>query len=232
MKRILVTIFLLVISLVYTVAQNYDLYLKKAFEHLEKGNKENAERSYRVYQSMTGKSNSDFEARLENFEIDDWKKDCYIIAFNDSISLAVQKIDPNQSKVIYSTAKKIAKASRVGNFFDWRLPYIEELQIIIPNIPKDALVYEHYHPIKDRAYKDKVRVVIGTRKIEKRTWGKLISSLTDSLSYSNIYYVIDKNNNEIEVYSKYVYKSGYIQEKGDKEFMANFLIVREIKNKE
>lgn len=91
MKWILIIVFLLVASL-YAVGQNYDLYLQKAFELLEKGDKENAEKCYGVYKKMTNKTDVHFESSLLKFKTkDEWQKSSYIINLDDGYALAVQR---------------------------------------------------------------------------------------------------------------------------------------------
>lgn len=104
------------------MGQNYDLYLKKAFELLEKGDIKNAQKVYSVYCTMTESRDLTFEKRLEGFKKQiDWKSKCYIIKLDDSTDMAVQKLSKSQVNVSHITAEVNAKTSRLGGFLDWRL---------------------------------------------------------------------------------------------------------------
>ena len=130
--------FLLLLGMIFCAfnlsAQNYDSYLQRAYTALEEGKIEVAQSSYNIYKKMTGRTDSDFEALIKDADVNAWKSSCHVIIVNDTLSLAVQKIAPNQTAVTYQVAKIKAKGSRLGNFTDWRLPQKSELEIILPNI--------------------------------------------------------------------------------------------------
>lgn len=115
-------------------AQNYDSYLQKAYSALEEGKIEVAQSFYNVYKKMTEKTDLDFETLIKDADVNAWKRSCYIIKVNDTLSLAVQHVDKQQIPVSYHIAEVKAKASRLGNFTDWRLPSNSELKIILPNL--------------------------------------------------------------------------------------------------
>lgn len=65
MKQILV-ICIFILSILPINAQNYNEYLEAAQKHLQQGNYEKAQASYKVYVNMTGQTSDDFENLLKN----------------------------------------------------------------------------------------------------------------------------------------------------------------------
>ena len=133
MRRLFFILVCCVFVSVHINAQEYDPYLRKAFSALEEGNTEVAQSSYNVYKRMTNKTDPDFEVLLDASLNNDWKSKCYIIKLNDSTNIAIQHFD-GQKPVSQETAEKIAGASRLGDFTDWRLISKQESYIVLPNI--------------------------------------------------------------------------------------------------
>lgn len=65
MKQIFV-ICIFILSILPINAQNYNEYLEAAQKHLQQGNYEKAQASYKVYVNMTGQTSDDFENLLKN----------------------------------------------------------------------------------------------------------------------------------------------------------------------
>ena len=65
MKQIFV-ICIFILSILPINAQNYNEYLEAAQKHLQQGNYEKAQASYKVYVNMTGQTSDDFEKLLRN----------------------------------------------------------------------------------------------------------------------------------------------------------------------
>lgn len=155
MKRILTFVLLLVVSL-YAVGQDYDLYLQEAFKHLEKGNKEDAEKCYGVYKKMTNKTDVHFESLLLKFrEKDEWQKSCHIIDLGDGYTLAVQKKAGDDLRQFEAHEK--ALGNRLGGFNDWRLPTKEELQIIVANLTVSSWKGKYYWTNTEEVSKLKIK---------------------------------------------------------------------------
>lgn len=213
MKKILLLLNVLLFTFNLS-AQNYDSYLQKAYSALEDGKIEVAQSSYNIYKKMTGRTDLDFETLLKDKIDNDWKKSCYIIKVNDTLSLAVQHIDKQQIQVSYQVAKIKAKASRLGNFTDWRLPYQSELEIILPNISfhENEL---YYWILND--------IIITSTTSRNYTSGRkeiINTSMFSHYAMNNISYKV------IETYYE-CKKNNYISEtRGNKEACHNFLIIR------
>lgn len=208
MKKILLLFSTLFVALNLS-AQNYDKYLHKAYSALEEGKIEIAQSAYDVYKKMTGRTDLDFETLIKGADINDWKSSCLIIKVNDSISLAVQRIDKHQIPVSYNVAEVKARASRLGNFTDWRLPYESEMKLILPNISFHE--NESYYWIFKTSFATTLK---SGRKVTRKTtnlWHRAMNNI--SYKVVETYYE-SKNDN-------------YISEtRGDKDICHNFLIVR------
>lgn len=135
MKKILLLFSILLFAFNLS-AQNYDsnFFLRQAYSALEEGKIEKAQSSYNVYKKASGKIDLDFETLIKNADANVWKRSCYIIKVNDTLSLAVQHVDKQQIPVSHHIAEVKAESSRLGNFTDWRLPSNSELKIILPNL--------------------------------------------------------------------------------------------------
>lgn len=203
-KKLLIVTF--VFAALQLQAQDYDIYLKRAYTALDEGNIEVAQSTYNVYKRMTDKTDPDFEVLLKSSINNDWKSRCYIINLNDTIDIAVQFFD-EQEPLPYITAKTKAESSRLGNFSDWRLPYGAEMRIILPNIKiKDKLPF----------WIDKK-----TRYSEGRSgpngYNKVTYDIIDAISYKTSSFEIT------------TYKDGHITKDGNiikEEPRYNYLIVR------
>ncbi len=248
MNRILIIVFLLVASL-YSVGQDYDLYLQEAFKHLGKGNKENAEKCYEVYKKMTNKTDGHFESLLLKFKAkDEWQKSCYIIKLNDSTDIAVQKLPETQKAVPHTVAMYNATASRLGGFLDWRLPTNQEMHIIIPTLSDDELYFEYYHctfPViiviqnilTDNT--NSIHVDVCENCVTKPTRPKTkyngivvrqkLTNYTSPITNYAADFVVNRNNVFSKIYGKCLYENGTYQEEGNKNFLANYFIVRRLK---
>lgn len=192
-------------------AQNYDsdYYLRQAYSALEEGKIEVAQSSYNIYTKMTGRTDLDFETLLKDADINAWKKSCYIIKVNDTLSLAVQRIDKHQIPVSYHVAKVKAQASRLGNFTDWRLPDKSELYIILPNISFHE--NEVYYWIKGT----------GTFKLTTSTSG------TGRLETKASYYAMSNMSFKVvETYFEHKIDNYISETRGNKDICHNFLTIR------
>lgn len=61
-----------------TYAQNYNEYIETAQKHLQQGNYEKAQASYKVYVNMTGQTSDDFEKLLRNHKQNVAKQEGFI----------------------------------------------------------------------------------------------------------------------------------------------------------
>ena len=169
---------------------------------------------YSVYKELTNKVDENFESLLSNGE---WINKCYIIYLSDSTAIAVQKPDTLKS-VTYNVAEINAEASRVGDFFDWRLPSEDEMQLILANIT--SLSNNNFWI---KAHEASSAVII--KRTDKYGNDKY-SRQTETIK---TFYVIGHDYKTNEVYS---YKKSNIDEKitleeaGNKHTKANYLIVR------
>lgn len=77
MKQILV-ICIIILSILPIKAQNYNEYLEAAQKHLQQGNCEKAQASYKVYVNMTGQTSDDFEKLLRNYKQNVAKQEGFI----------------------------------------------------------------------------------------------------------------------------------------------------------
>ena len=68
MRRFLLILSSIVVSIYFMNAQDNSYYLTKAFELLSEGNVESAERHYSVYQKMTNQSDANFELILKEYK--------------------------------------------------------------------------------------------------------------------------------------------------------------------
>ena len=145
MKRLIYVLILIICGLTNTNAQNYDNYLQNAYTQLANGNIENASKAYSVYCTMTDSRDLAFEEKLEEARnANNWKSECYIIALNDTINMAIQKWSPSQVAVSHDAAKKIAESSMLGGFTDWHLPNSNEIDIIFANLPKEDIKFSSF----------------------------------------------------------------------------------------
>lgn len=208
MKKILLLLNVLLFTFNLS-AQNYDSYLQSAYTALEEGKIEVAQSSYSIYKKMTGRTDLDFETLLKDKIDNDWKKSCYIIKVNDTLSLAVQHIDKQQIQVSYQVAEIKAKASRLGNFTDWRLPQKSDLYLILPNIssPEKELLYW----IRENEYEIITEYSSGRKERTYLVWYYAMNNI--SYKVIETYYECKKNNNISET-------------RGNKEACHNFLIIR------
>ena len=138
MKKFLSILLVALIATAVIQAQEATNYLTKAFELLLKGNIESAEKHYIVHKKITGQTDAEFEAMLENEKstTTSWKDECYIVDFNNEYALAIQKKSISEKTDTWYDAQRKAKDSRIGGFMDWRLPTIEELSVILANTDK------------------------------------------------------------------------------------------------
>ena len=139
MKKLLLITLLIGLYSIQLHAQDYNSYLNKAYAALEEGKADVAQANYNVYVKMTDKTDPDFELLLKDLKEsgvnnEDWKSKCTIIPINETKSIAVQPLEQTNIKVTRDAAISIAMASRLGNYTDWRLPTLNEIKIIIPNI--------------------------------------------------------------------------------------------------
>lgn len=214
MKQILLLLSVLLFTLNLS-AQNYDSYLQKAYSALGEGKIDVAQSSYNIYKKMTGRTDSDFEALIKDADVNAWKSSCYIIIVNDTLSLAVQKIAPNQTAVTYQVAKIKAKGSRLGNFTDWRLPQKSELEIILPNIT-----------IKDS---DLFFWVSNKGQLKSITSKKTLSNglqVNQKIEFFSCYAMNNLSYNVMETYYERKVNNSIIESRGNKDFCCNYIIVR------
>ena len=116
-------------------AQETTNYLTKAFELLLEGNVESAERHYTVHKKLTGLTDADFEALLQEKKeklTPSWLDECYIIDTDDGYAYAIQKQVYGRTTI--ADARTFAKNSREGGFTDWRLPDKDEIVFIFANM--------------------------------------------------------------------------------------------------
>lgn len=145
MKRLIYVLIFVVFGLSNVEAQNYDEYLQIAYNHLKEENIESASKAYSVYCTMTNSRDLAFEEKLEEARnANNWKSECYIIALNDTINMAIQKWSPSQMAVSHDAAKKIAESSMLGGFTDWHLPNSNEIYIIFANLPKEDIKFSSF----------------------------------------------------------------------------------------
>lgn len=126
-------------------AQNNETYLSKAFELLLEGNVKSAENHYTVYKKLSGKTDADFEAMLQNDKAnqkDAWRDECYIIDVDSQYALAVQKSSISEKMLLYNDASLYAQSSRVAGFTDWRLPSLKEMMLIVSNLPYNTFDFK------------------------------------------------------------------------------------------
>lgn len=91
----------------------------------------NIERAKMFYEYVLERNPNDKLARdfIQSHKIPEWQNDCWIISLGNNEFLAVQKSIGN--KMTYENAMDNAKADRLGGFSDWRLPVIDEIDLII-----------------------------------------------------------------------------------------------------
>ena len=152
MKKILLLVFSILIMSSTVLAQETTNYLAKAFELLLEGNVESAEKHYTVHKKLTGQTDNDFEALLQEKKETGtqhiWEDYCFMISSSDSI-LAVQKVSISNQTFSWSEANRIATSSRLGEYSDWRLPTEEELSIILCNLSLVDFCPNKSNPIAD-----------------------------------------------------------------------------------
>lgn len=145
MKKI-ITAFVFILGVLQLQAQNYDsYYLKKAYAALEEEKADVAQSAYNVYKKMTDKTDPDFELLLSDLQNkdqqkDDWKSECTIISVNETLSIVIQPFTI-KNNVTLEKANATARASRLGNHTDWRLPTYEEILLILPNLDLSTNAY-------------------------------------------------------------------------------------------
>lgn len=216
MKKILLLFSILLFAFNLS-AQNYDsnFFLRQAYSALEEGKIEKAQSSYNVYKKASGKIDLDFETLIKDADVNAWKSSCHIIIVNDTLSLAVQKIAPNQTAVTYQVAKIKAKGSRIGNFTDWRLPYESELEIILPNITiKDSELFfwvNKYFQIKSMT--------------SKKTLSNGLQ-VNQKMEFFSCYAMNNLSYNVMETYYERKVDNSIIESRGNKDFCCNYIIVR------
>ena len=135
MKRFLSILLVAFVATIVMQAQDNTNYLAKAFELLLEGNVESAERHYTVHKKLTGLTDADFEALLQEKKeklTPSWLDECYIIDTDDGYAYAIQK--QVYGRTTWDDARNFAKNSREGGFTDWRLPDKDEIVFIFANI--------------------------------------------------------------------------------------------------
>lgn len=215
--------FLLLLGMIFCAfnlsAQNYDSYLQSAYTALVEGKIEVAQSSYNIYKKMTGKTDLDFETLIKDADVNAWKSSCHIIIVNDTLSLAVQKIAPNQTAVTYQVATIKAKASRLGNFTDWRLPKTSELEIILPNIT-----------IEDSDLRGDICFWVSNigQQISIISEITFRNGLQKSLKTSifSCYAMNSHSYNVMETYYECKEDNSITESRGNKDFCCNYIIVR------
>ena len=123
-------------------AQNNETYLSKAFELLLEGNVKSAENHYIVYKKLSGKTDADFETMLQTEKANKenaWMDECYIIDIDNEYDLAVQKSSISEKAHKFHDAYRYARSSRLGGFTDWYLPDLNELTIVLANLPSGTI---------------------------------------------------------------------------------------------
>lgn len=214
MKKLLLLI-PLIISGSYIQAQSYDNYIQKAFELLDEGNVDAAKSAYEVYKQMSNQSNSTFEELFDKTKKSlSWMNFCHIVRLNDTISIAIQKIDPKQLPVKYEDAATIARDSKLFGFTDWTLPTQSEMISIIQNSPIDLLVYPDYW-ITSYNYM-KYDGALKLSYMEKR-YRKIFNNGKLAVTYTLIYKRKGKEPSEVHEF-------------GDMESKCNYIIVRIFRN--
>lgn len=152
MKRFLSILLVAFVATIVMQAQDNTNYLAKAFELLLEGNIESAEKHYIVHKKLTGQTDNDFEALLQEKKEKGtqhiWEEYCFMISSSDSI-LAVQKVSISNQTFSWSEANRIATSSRLGEYSDWRLPTEEELSIILCNLSLVDFCPNKSNPIAD-----------------------------------------------------------------------------------
>ena len=166
MKKVILILCSILMPLCITQAQDVSNYLTKAFELLLEGNLSSAEKNYIVYKKLSGKTDADFEAMLQNDKAnqkDAWKNECYIIDIDNEYALAVQKSSISKNAQFFDDALRYAKSSRLGGFTDWYLPNLEEFTIVFANLPSGTIkpynIYEFDRYWTNTARQDKIVVV-------------------------------------------------------------------------
>lgn len=161
-------------------------------------------------------------------------KKTFIVELAPGKRVEIQNINASQAKVPYQTAEKYTVASRYNGHNDWRLPYVSELEVIIPNIPNEMQHFELFHAKKNQI---DPQIMITYRKSSATTIsvsinGKNYSEKTyvpDNIKDTERYYIVDRFLNRETTYEKKTYESGKRVEYGDKDFLANFILIRDIK---
>lgn len=229
MKKILLVIFSILIMSSTIQAQEATNYLTKAFELLLEGNIESAEKHYIVHKKITGQTDAEFEAMLENEKstTTSWKDECYIVDCNNEYALAIQKKSISEKTDTWYDAQRKAKDSRIGGFMDWRLPTIEELSVILANTDKITVyrnrtycnLYWSTSYTKDSYEGKKIINNISWLKDRFKGSRKVDITTVDLLNATGEKYV----DSEI----KAVYRDGSIGRQSLSE--ANYIIVRKFK---
>lgn len=90
----------------------------------------NIERAKMFYEYVLERNPNDKLARdfIQSHMIPEWQNDCWIISLGNNEFLAVQK--SIGEKMTYENAMDNAKANRLGGFSDWRLPVVDEIDLI------------------------------------------------------------------------------------------------------
>lgn len=113
----------------------YKGYLDEAYKQIAIQNCNGAEKNYKIYKQLSGKTDASFEALYaECMNVNnpkDWRDDCWLINLANGDTLAVQKGTENVGCFRYGDAKLRAESSRLGGFTDWRLPTKEEMAVIV-----------------------------------------------------------------------------------------------------
>lgn len=232
MKNLIV--FILVVLIGGNIqAQNYDNYLQTAVNLLNEGNIDAAKCAYEVYKQLSNKSDSIFEKLFDKIKNGlFWMDSCHIIKLSDTTSLAIQKINKNQSPVKYIDAEVTAQSSELFGFTDWTLPNKFEMATIIQNLPVDLLTYPYYWCKSSSATS---RILLG-RKImhqHKKTGQTLVKTenIPFTKGYSHLSYsIMSKSGETIVTYKKDIeIKNGIIIKSnitGEENFKSHYIIVR------
>lgn len=110
MKRIGILLFINAMGYV-TYAQNYNEYLETAYKHIQTGNFEKAQASYKVYVNMTGQTSDDFEKLLRNHKHNVAKQE----GFTDlGLPSGICWAQPSTSLYSYEDAKSLINNTGVS----------------------------------------------------------------------------------------------------------------------
>lgn len=107
-----------------TYAQNYNEYLETVYKHIQTGNFEKAQASYKVYVDMTGRTSDDFEKLLKKYKQNVAKQEGFIDLGLPSGTCWAQ---PSTSLYSYEDAKSLINNAGVS------LPTTSQYRELIDN---------------------------------------------------------------------------------------------------